>query len=318
MQSKLPLVSVCMPAYNAELYISEAITSIINQTYQNWELLIVNDGSTDRTATIAASFNDPRVKLFQQENKGQCAAANQAFAHSKGTLIKFFDADDILSPGFIENQVNRIGIRTDAVVSAAWGRFYNNDISTIKIVPQKVWEDLPPHQWLIYSWENGGSMMQCGLWLIPREIINKAGLWDESLSLINDLDFFTRVILSSTVILFEKNALLYYRSGINNSLSGTSNANAILSAYTAITKATSNLLKVHSNNRSLKACANVWQQFVYNIYPQYPELCLEAQKKINAFGGSSIPFPSGGLTKILVKLIGWKNAKRVKRLLQIK
>src|ERR1700761_7192282 len=100
MENYNPLVSICMPAYNAGNYIMAAINSVIDQSYQNWELIIVNDGSTDNTGTELENINDSRIKIYNQTNKGQCAAANAAFGFSTGELIKFMDADDLISPDF--------------------------------------------------------------------------------------------------------------------------------------------------------------------------------------------------------------------------
>jgi len=95
-----PLVSIMMPAYNAERYIGEAIASVREQTYAHWELLIVDDGSTDRTAAIAAqaAAADPRVRLIQQPNGGEAVARNTALTHMRGELIAFLDADDAYLP----------------------------------------------------------------------------------------------------------------------------------------------------------------------------------------------------------------------------
>src|SRR3954469_22914879 len=104
-----PLISVCMPAYNAENYIEDAINSVLNQTYHNWELIIVNDGSKDLTLNKAITYeNDARIKVITQENKGQCSASNRAYKESSGDFIKFLDADDIIDTFFLEKMVDNI------------------------------------------------------------------------------------------------------------------------------------------------------------------------------------------------------------------
>lgn len=94
--SESGLVSIVMPAYNAEKYIEEAIQSVINQSYNCWELLIVNDGSEDHTEEIIQKFTDPRIKYFKQNNQGVSAARNTALLHMKGSYLCFLDADDVL------------------------------------------------------------------------------------------------------------------------------------------------------------------------------------------------------------------------------
>ena len=84
-----------MPAYNAEKYIREAINSVLEQTHPDWELLIINDGSTDRTGQIAGSYPDPRIRYFEQSNTGVSAARNLGLSEMKGDYFCFLDADDI-------------------------------------------------------------------------------------------------------------------------------------------------------------------------------------------------------------------------------
>jgi glycosyltransferase involved in cell wall biosynthesis len=101
-EKQQPLVSVIMPAYNAEAYIAEAISSLIGQSYQNWELVVVNDGSKDNTEAEILKFLDPRIRYFKQENKGVSAARNLALDNIKGNFMCFLDADDAYPTKSIE------------------------------------------------------------------------------------------------------------------------------------------------------------------------------------------------------------------------
>ncbi|BAT55521.1 glycosyl transferase family 2 [Nostoc sp. NIES-3756] len=106
-RNSYPLVSVIIPAYNAEKYIYETLKSVINQTYKNLEILVVNDGSQDRTKEIvkAIAQQDHRIKLLEQANSGVAAARNLAIAKSQGEFIAPIDADDIWYPENLEKQV---------------------------------------------------------------------------------------------------------------------------------------------------------------------------------------------------------------------
>jgi glycosyltransferase involved in cell wall biosynthesis len=96
MSSPSPLVSVLMPAYNAEKFISEAINSILSQDYSNWELLILNDASTDSTQAIIDGFEDNRIQIsHHSENQGYLISCNKLFGKAKGDFITFLDADDM-------------------------------------------------------------------------------------------------------------------------------------------------------------------------------------------------------------------------------
>jgi glycosyltransferase involved in cell wall biosynthesis len=315
MEKSGPLVSVCMPAYNAGKYIAEAVRSVLNQSYINWELIIVNDGSTDDTAAILNQFTDPRISIHQQENSGQCAAANKAFDFSKGLLIKFMDADDMISPGYIAEQVKRIGESEGVIASAAWGRFYNDDLSSFKLNEDLIRQDCKPIDWLVSSMDNKQAMMQCALWLIPRVVLEKSGLWDERLSLINDFEFIIRVLLCAAEIRFAENAVLYYRSGIQNSLSSLKSHNGAQSAYDSINMGTSYMLNFEPSNRVKSVCAGCFQNFVYSFYPYHKALIKLAEQKTKELGGVTSIFPSGGYTRLLQKIIGWKNVKKLKLLL---
>lgn len=314
MEEHNPLVSICMPAYNADKYIQNALLSVLSQSYKNLEIIVINDGSTDQTAKILSLILDKRVKVYHQKNKGQSAAANQAYHLSSGKLIKFMDADDIISPEFIENQVKLISNKENVIASATWGRFYNNDITSFKIDQNMITEDLSGVDWLVRSWRYGSSMMQCALWLIPRKIIDKAGLWDETLNLINDFEYFTRILLNTQLVLFSKRSVLYYRSGISGSLSDQKSKEAIDSSFRSIDMGTRNLLLIRSDKEAKLACANTWQQLAYSLYPSHKDFLKRAEEKIMLLGGSDIHYATKGLAALCLKLFNWKIIIDLKRI----
>ena len=113
-----PLVSVIMPAYNTEKYIGESIQSVRDQTYANWELLVVDDGSTDKTAEIIREHaaEDSRVKYLFQQNGRQAKARNTGIENSSGTLIAFLDSDDLWLPEKLERQLHALDATNADVV----------------------------------------------------------------------------------------------------------------------------------------------------------------------------------------------------------
>lgn len=100
------LVSIILPIYNGEKYIYQAIESVLNQTYANFELIIIDDGSTDSSKTIISSFDDQRIVLVSRENRGLIASLNQGIELSKGAYIARMDADDICYVDRLEQQIN--------------------------------------------------------------------------------------------------------------------------------------------------------------------------------------------------------------------
>ena len=110
-------ITVLMPAYNAAEYIAEAIESVLLQTFSDFELLIINDGSTDDTANIIRSFSDKRIVLIQQENQGVAAALNNGLLHARAEYIARFDADDICFPERLQIQVQFLDDNMDHVLT---------------------------------------------------------------------------------------------------------------------------------------------------------------------------------------------------------
>lgn len=111
----MPAVSVLMPAYNVEPYVREAIRSALAQTFTDFELIVVDDGSTDATAAIAKSLarEDPRVRLVQQSNRGLAGARNAALRVSRGEFLALLDSDDLWEPEFLAEQMAILGARPD-------------------------------------------------------------------------------------------------------------------------------------------------------------------------------------------------------------
>jgi glycosyltransferase involved in cell wall biosynthesis len=105
-QTALPLVSVIIAAYNAEKYIMSTIRSALRQDYSNFEIIVVNDGSTDSTLSMLQSIQDPRLTLLSQENKGVSAARNHAARYAKGEYFALLDADDLWFPNKLSTEVS--------------------------------------------------------------------------------------------------------------------------------------------------------------------------------------------------------------------
>src|SRR5580693_8490765 len=106
MHEEKVIITVLMPAYNAGKYIAEAIQSVLEQTFRGFELIIVNDGSTDNTRNIILGFSDSRIRLIDQENLGIAAALNTGLAAAQGKYIARFDADDSCMPMRLQKQLN--------------------------------------------------------------------------------------------------------------------------------------------------------------------------------------------------------------------
>ena len=116
-----PLVSIVMPAYNAEAFVGDAIRSILVQTYQNWELLVADDASTDSSRAIINSFTDSRIKAFHNsENKGYLLTCNKLFGQAKGEFLTFQDADDLSEPARLERQIQTLQADPELAMLGTW------------------------------------------------------------------------------------------------------------------------------------------------------------------------------------------------------
>lgn len=310
-----PLVSICIPCRNAGDYLSQAIDSILSQTWANIEIIVVDDGSTDSSRDVLRSYSHSRLLIIHGCLGSAAKSRNLAYKSAQGDFIKFFDADDILCSDAITSQMQRLLYRVDAVASSPWGRFYRDDLNTFKPNPQRVWRDMNALDWLVESWRDAQPMMQPGMFLIPRPLLEKAGGWDESLTLIDDFEFFARLFCSASDILFAQNATLYYRSGIPGSLSGQKSDKAILSAYHSLLKGTQYLHQKRPDPQASLSCANILQQFVYEVYPDHADLLQVVQKKIDDLGGSQLAVPGGPRFQHIRRLLGWKITRRIQKLL---
>lgn len=311
-----PLVSVCIPAYDCEKYVAQAIQSVLIQSYSHTEVIVVDDGSTDGTLSEIRGINDERIKSITTSNKGSSAARNVAYQNATGEYIIFFDADDLLPPDFIEHQLDRAGGRKDVIVLSGWGRFYNDDTGTFKKETIS-YEEMQLTDWINTYWYHGNPMTAPGRALIPKQLIDKAGLWNEELSLNDDLEFYTRLFIKANCILFCNDALLYYRSGIGG-LSGHKGDKAYRSLYHSISLSINLVLQTVDNNLRIKqSCANLLQGFIYELYPHHNELTSRAQQQIHELTKPNLKFMSGGMTSYLLPVLGWKLTKRVKLFLKV-
>jgi glycosyltransferase involved in cell wall biosynthesis len=125
-----PLISIIIPFYNVELYLFDCLNSILDQTYTNFELIMINDGSTDTSLFIANKFkiNNPELKItiIDQENHGQAFSRNVGMKFSKGEYISFVDSDDLIEPTMLQEMIETMIIYDLDVVNCSYLNFYNN------------------------------------------------------------------------------------------------------------------------------------------------------------------------------------------------
>lgn len=302
-----PLVSVIIAAYNSEAFISDTLYSVLKQNYENFEVIVVNDGSTDNTLSILKTFTDERIKVVSQENKGQDGAFNTGLPHAAGSYIKYMDSDDLINPEMISLQVQALNGSQKKVAYSEWARFYNSKPELADFSYLDYWQDMDPVSFLTARPE--GIMLQCGCILIPRELIERVGGWDERLILFNDTEFFTRIFLAAEGVKFTPGARLYYRSGMTGSISAQRGRKFFESTFLASTLIGKNLLAAEDSYRVRNLLSNILQYRYYDMYPNFSDLGKKHEEMIANYGHVSIKPDGGRVFKLLLKFMNWKKAR---------
>tara|TARA_R100000935_G_scaffold7556_5_gene15986 strand:- start:15580 stop:16521 length:942 start_codon:yes stop_codon:yes gene_type:complete len=281
-----PLVSILIPVYNREELIGESLDSVLTQSYNNWECIIVDDGSTDNSLEIIKGYceRSPKFKFYKRPKdriKGASSCRNYAFEKSKGELIQYLDSDDLLGAEKLLEQLkfysNSSSSDNLALFTCKWGWFsdksdlskrfkkiyfsYNNFKKPINLLRTLGYynEYLPLHNYLI-----------------PKDLVVKTGCWNENLSNNDDAEFITRVILNTQKIIFVENASVFYRLTNNNNLSTLNSEEKALSAIKSW-----QLINSYFNKNTSKTEVYV-QNALFNLYLEllntFPELVIKHKK----------------------------------------
>ena len=315
-----PLVSVVIPCHNAEAWLGAALESALSQTYPCVEVVVVDDGSTDGSCKIAEKYESRGVRLYRQANAGAAAARNKGLRESRGQYVQFLDADDLLAASKIRNQVDLLDPQSGCV--AVCGTTYfrdgepHDDGKFIPGYPALNSDD--PVQWLLDLWTpgRGWGMVQTGAWLVPRSILDAAGSWDERLSLDDDGEYFTRVVLASRGIRWEPASRNYYRLFPNHrSLSGQRTREHCRSLMRSVeAKVTHIMPRVVSSNESQarKAMARMFMDVAFQSFPAFPDLATAAEGSAEALGGYPMKFFEHSRAGAIIEgVFGWKAARRI-------
>jgi glycosyltransferase involved in cell wall biosynthesis len=314
--STTPLVSILIPAFNAQEWIADTIRSAIDQTWPRKEIIIVDDGSTDQTLSIARQFGSKEVKVVTQQNQGAAAARNKAFSLCQGNYVQWLDADDLLAPDKIAQQITVAQCcgNKRVLLSCPWGRFIYR-MSRARFVPTRLWCDLSPVEWLIRKMSEG-VFMQTDSWLVSRELCETAGPWDTRLLSDDDGEYFCRVILASDSIQFVPEAKAFYRVTCPNRLSyvGVSEKkqDALLLSIQLHVKYVESL---EDSDRVRAACVRFMQDLLIYFYPERPDIVEKLETLAVRFGGR---LKAPGLRwkyAWMEPLFGWNSAKQAQLVL---
>lgn len=301
-------VSVIVPVRNGARTIGATLAGIAGSV---GEVVVIDDASTDGSAERAAAV--PGVIVFPGSGRGAAAARNRGLLVASGERILFLDADDVVGPGHaaaLAAALDRAG--PHGVAFGRWARFRQDPAEAV--FPARPTErDMPGVDWLVRDWAEARPMTQCGMFLIPRALIERVGGWNERLSLCDDFEFFARVIAASDGTAFAPGARLHYRSGDAGSLSARRSRRALESQLRALLLGAGHLLAAEDSARTRRAAAAVLKAFDYAHYPAHADLRARAAAAAAALGGSPVPPAGPPNFHRLRRLLGWRAARRLER-----
>ena len=308
-----PSVSILIPAFNAQGFIADTLRSALAQTWQEKEIIVVDDGSTDRTVDIARQFESDRVRVVTQNNQGAAAARNTAYSLSRGDYIQWLDADDLISPNKIADQMEAAKTcrSSRTLLSSGWAYFMYRP-SRAKFTPTPLWQNLSPAEWLIHKM--GENLhMQTATWLVSRELTAAAGPWNTKLLGDDDGEYFCRVLLASNGVHFVPGAKVYYRMAGTGSLSYIGRSDRKLDAQWDSMKLHIGYLRsLEDSARVRTACVQYLQNYFINFFPERTDLVEQARSAAASLGGQlELPRLSWKYSWIKT-LFGWPLAKRAR------
>ena len=197
-----PLVSVVIPVYNGEKFLRDAVESVLAQKYSPLEIIIVDDGSTDGTASVARSFPET-VRYLHQTNSGPAAARNRGIEHAQGSLIAFADADDLWPAAKLELQLP--ALINDPAIEIVMGRIQQVRLSEAG-----------------EEFDEPAFSVNLGSAVIRKTLFERVGLFDETMRYSEDVDWFMRAREGGAAIMTIDSVTLFYRQHEENMTRGKS------------------------------------------------------------------------------------------------
>ena len=309
------LVSILIPAYNAERWIGQTISSALAQSWRKKEIIVVDDGSTDDTLSVAKSFESGIVKVLATQNGGATRARNMALEHAQGTYIQFLDADDLLANDKLSQQLRGAdaGLHSRTLLTAAWGMFFQYP-QRMAFKPDSLWENLLPVEWILRKFTDG-VWMNPAVWLVSRRLVELAGPWDERLSKSGDDDgeYMCRLVKASQLVQFVPEARAYYRIGNPGSLglSSKKTGDALEAFLLATSLCVDHLMSMENSDRTQNASL-IYVQQLSHYFVEDAGLSDKLRELARSLGGD-LAEPRRGLRYSLVRQVaGESRAMRLK------
>lgn len=309
----MPKISVIIPTYNYGHYIGRTLSSVLAQTYNNFEIIVVDDGSKDNTQEVVEGFRDSRIRYIYQENQGACSARNHGIKEAIGEFLLFEDADDIIEPEHLETYLN---VAVNNPGSNVYGpavkvMLENGEFKILSVKGKCPGGDLLEHwlsHWAIHP--------NCILW--PRENVQKVGLWDESLHANQDGDYAIRALLAGISFVFvEKAPFAKYLQHHNEvaQISCTINEKTISSKIRVLEKTEKILLENGNFKTKYKnALGKKYYEFSKLFLHSFPEISDECFRKYKEIYG--LRKPSGSYANwFMILVFGLRRKEKIAELI---
>lgn len=313
-----PSVSVIIPNFNKGPYLAECLQSCIDQGPEYvLEVIFVDDHSTDNSLEEVEAFrrrHPGMIKVFTNPRKGAAAARNFGFAQCVGDYIQYLDSDDVLSENKVQAQLAALMENSsNSIANCPWEHFRETpgDMPSDRQITDKSYEQ--PVSWLIDCMMGKGMGVVHG-WLTPRALIEKAGPWNEELTVNDDGEFFSRVLLKADYIHFVPTGVAYYRLPTQNNLSqmqvgSDAAAASLLRSYQLIGR---HVLAFHDTIACKDGYARLLKSFIYGHYKSHQKHVHEAFEELKILSVKDDGYDSKGLFSMLSKIFGFKAALSIK------
>jgi hypothetical protein len=312
-----PFVSILIPAYNSQKWIAESIESSLTQSWERKEIIVVDDGSRDRTLEVARRYESKNVRVVTQVNQGAATARNAAFSLAQGDYIQWLDADDVMDSHKIESQVNKLadGLSKRVLLSGAWGHFIYRKRKA-RFVPSLLWHDLSPVEWLLRKM--GSNLhMQTATWLVSREITEAAGPWNTQLSTDDDGEYFCRILMQSESVRFVPESKVYYRACGTSSLSYVGSSDKkIESLFLSMKLHMQYLRSLEDSERTRAACISYIRTWLPEICLYRMDIAQQLQQLCIELGGEAKAPRLPRKYRWLERTVGWHMGRKAELTLQ--
>ncbi len=309
----MSLVSIIIPVFNSIAFIEETINSVLKQTHQSIEIIVIDDGSTDGSFEFISNLENEKLTLIKNPKKGACSARNHGLRLAKGEFIQFLDADDILSPNKLELQIAELKNDTKSIAVCSTKHFYDTIDSGVVTDREFLYttEDTEVFLLNLYGGNGKQNMVQTSAWLTPKYLLDKLEPWDESLSKDQDGEYFCRVVTQANKVVYVPDVYNYYRKHIRGAnIANQKQLKHLQSQLKALNSKSKQFRTQKGTELYNNAMALQYKIIAIDAYPESMMVYRAAIEKVNKFGGSTYePVLGGRIVEVMKSIFGWKAAR---------